>query len=191
MQSATAQGDALAYNPFGYERRAIGMRAPELPLPEAAEAHRRTHVPYAAWCEECVAGRGWEPPPQTLSGACGDASGGMRFPFLLRRWRRRQIEYCPSLVMADCETTYATASVVPNEGQYLVSVGFGVLFLQELGHPRMVLMTDGEPSIIAWAAAVQREWAKEDTEQRQQLISRQGPRGSHASNGHAETWFDQ
>lgn len=50
----------------------------------------------------------------------------------------------------------------------------------------MVLETDDEPSIIAWAAAVQREWAKEDTEQWQQPVLRQSPRGSHASKGHAD-----
>ena len=61
------------------------------------------------------------------------------------------------------------------------SVRFGAQFLQEFGYPRMVLKTGCEPSIIAWAAAVQREWAKEDTEQRHQLILRQSPRGSHAS----------
>ena len=75
--------------------------------------------------------------------------------------------------MVVCETTYATATVVPNKGPDAFSVRFGVQFLQEFGYPRKVLKIDGEPNIIAWA--VQREWAKEDTEQRQQLILRQSP----------------
>ena len=50
--------ESQAENPFEGERRAIDMRAPELPRSEAVEAHRRTHVPYAAWCDERVAGRG-------------------------------------------------------------------------------------------------------------------------------------
>ena len=50
--------ESQAGNPFEGERCAIGMRAPELPTSEAVETHRRTHVPYAAWCGECVAGGG-------------------------------------------------------------------------------------------------------------------------------------
>ena len=87
--------------------------------------------------------------------------------------------------MADCETTYATASVVPNKGPDALPVKSGVLFLQALGYHGMVLMTCGEPIIIAWDAAVQREGAEEDTEQRQHLILRQSLRGLHTSNGHA------
>ena len=49
----------------------------------------------------------------------------------------------------------------------------------------MVMNTDGEPAIIAWAAAVQREWVKEYTKQRKQAILRQSRRSSHAFNGHA------
>ena len=82
-----------------------------------------------------------------------------------------------STVMTDIETTYATVAVVPNKGPDTFPSIFGIQFMQELGCPIMVLKTDCEPSIIAWAAAVQREWAKEDTEQRQQLILRQSLRG--------------
>ena len=120
------------------------MRAPEIPLPEAVEAHRRTHVPYASWCAECVAGRGSDNPHRRLYGelaappvvACDNnvlsvAGGGDNSNIVT------------SIVMVDCETTYATASVVPYIGPETFPVRFGLLFLQDLGYPRMVLKTDG------------------------------------------------
>ena len=33
------------------------VRDPMLPSPEEIEAHRRSHIPYRAWCKFCVMGR--------------------------------------------------------------------------------------------------------------------------------------
>ena len=61
-----------------------------------------------------------------------------------------------------------------------------VFFLQELGYTRMVLKSDGEPSITALVTAVQREWAVDSKNFQRQLIPRTSPVDDHASNGAVE-----
>ena len=34
-----------------------GLKAPETPSAEERAEHNRTHLPYRAWCDECVAAR--------------------------------------------------------------------------------------------------------------------------------------
>ena len=60
------------------------------------------------------------------------------------------------------------------------------IFLQELGCTRMVLKSDGEPSITALVTAVQREWAGDSKSFQRQLIPRTSPINNHASNGAVE-----
>ena len=60
------------------------------------------------------------------------------------------------------------------------------VFLQELGYTRMVLKSDGEPSITALVTAVQKEWAGDSKNFQRQLIPRTSPVDDHASNGAVE-----
>ena len=58
--------------------------------------------------------------------------------------------------------------------------------LQELGYTRMVLKSDGGPSITALVTAVQKEWAGDSKNFHRQLIPRTSPVDDHASNGAVE-----
>ena len=45
------------------------LKQPQRPSAEAVAAHMLTHMPYAAWCKHCVAGRGHEDPHPRVDGA--------------------------------------------------------------------------------------------------------------------------
>jgi hypothetical protein len=90
------------------------------------------------------------------------------------------------LVLVDSLSGYTGATAVTRKGPEPFAVRAGSTFLKELGYPRMVLQTDGEPAIRGWAAAVQREWSTEGKEIQTQSMTRASPAGSHQSMGMAE-----
>ena len=65
------------------------------------------------------------------------------------------------MVLVDSLSGYAGATAVTRKNPEPFAVRASSTFLKELGYPRMVLQTDGEPAIRGWADAVQREWSKE------------------------------
>ena len=133
-----------------------------MPSREAVESHSLTLIPWASWCHACVAGRGRE--------ALNFRHGGE-------------------------ETAAATPVVfslglVPRTGLVPYAVRGVCVFLQELGYTRMILKSDGEPSIAALVTAVQKEWAGDSKKFETQLIPRTSPVDDHASNGAAEgQWY--
>ena len=60
------------------------------------------------------------------------------------------------------------------------------VFLQESGYTRMILKSDGKPSITALVTAVQKEWAGDCKDFLRQLILRTSPVDVHASKGAVE-----
>ena len=69
--------------------------------------------------------------------------------------------------------------MVPRKGPVPHAVRGVCFFLQELGYTRMVLKSDGEPSITGLVTAVQKNFQR-------QLIPRTSPVDDHASNGAVE-----
>ena len=59
-------------------------------------------------------------------------------------------------------------------------------FLQESGYTRMILKSDGKPSITALVTAVQKEWAGDCKDFLRQLIPRTSPVDVYASKGAVE-----
>ena len=92
----------------------------------------------------------------------------------------------PTLALCDGHTTYSLGLVVPRKRPVPYAVRGVCVFLQELGYTRMVLKSDGEPSITALVTAVQKEWAGDSNNFQRQLIPRTSPVDDHASNGAVE-----
>ena len=92
----------------------------------------------------------------------------------------------PTPFLCDGDTTYSLGLLVPKTGLVPYAVTGVCVFLHELGYTRMVLKSDGEPSIAALVTAVQKEWVGDSKNVQAQLIPRRSPVDDHAANGAAE-----
>ncbi len=70
------------------------------------------------------------------------------------------------LAMVEALSGHASAAAATRKGPDPYAVNAGSAFLKEIGYPRMVLQTDGEPAVESWADAVQREWPEAGKESR-------------------------
>ena len=134
------------------ERRAVTIATPEMPSREAVESHQLAHIPFAPWCRACISGRGREAPHIRHDGRVA----GLLFFGLTDSTGEGTP---PTVVLCDGNTTYSLGLMVPRNGPVPHAVRGVCVFLQELGYTRMILKSDGEPSITALVTAVQKEWA--------------------------------
>ena len=143
--SATAGAD---------ERRAVTIPAPEMPSREAVESYQLTHIPFAPWCRACTAGRGREAPHFRHSGSEETAAAtpvvSLDCFFLGLTDSTAGEGTTPTHVLCDGNTTYSLGLMVPRKGPVPHAVRGVCVFLQELGYTRMILKSDGEPSIWPW-----------------------------------------
>ena len=158
------------------ERRAVTIATPEVPSREAVESHMLTHIPFAPWCRACIPGRGREAPHFRQGGEETAATPVISLDFFsLGLTDSTGDGTTPTLALRDGNTTYGLGLMVPRKGPVPHAVRGVCVFLQELGYTRMVLKSDGEPSITALVTAVQKE-----------RIGRTSPVDDHASNGAVE-----
>ena len=93
----------------------------------------------------------------------------------------------PTLVLCDGNTTYSLGLMVPRKGPVPRAVRGVWVFLQELEYTRMILKSDGEPSITSLVTAVQKEWAGDSKKFSNTVDSPPTcPVDDHAPNGAAE-----
>ena len=52
----------------GEDAVATDMRGPDEPINAVRKHHQLTHIPFQAWCEQCVRGRAPDPPHRRLGG---------------------------------------------------------------------------------------------------------------------------
>ena len=171
--SATAGAD---------ERRAVTISTPEMPSREAVESHQLTHIPFAPWCRARTSGRA-----EKLH-----TSATVQRPRQSCRWITSSLVGLTALERAQlprlfCDnTTYSLGLMVPRKGPAPYAVRGVCVFLQDFGYTRMILKSNGEPSITALVPAVQKEWAGDSKNFQTQLIPRTSPVDDHASNGEGE-----
>ena len=168
------------------ERRAVTIATPEAASREAVEPHMLTHIPFAPWCRACISGRGREAPHFRHGGEETVATPVFSLDhFFLGLTDSTGDGTTPTLALCDGNTTYSLGLMVLRKGPVPYAVRGVCDFLQELGYTRMVLKSDGEPSITALVTAVQ-EWAGDSKNFQRQLIPRTSV-DDHASNGAVET----
>ena len=96
------------------------------------------------------------------------------------------------LVVADGRSGACCSSMVPAKGLDAFGVRIGCRFLDELGYQNVLMQSDGEPAITAWAKKVRQEWFRvTDTagqlDAEKQMPLRHSPKDDHASNGVIES----
>ena len=155
------------------ERRAVAIATPEAPSREAVESHMLTHIPFAPWCRACISGRGREAPHFRQGGEETVATPVISLDyFFLGLTDSSGDGTTPTLALCDGNTTCSLGLMVPRRGPVPYAVRGVCVFLQELGYTRMVLKSDGEPSITALVTDVQKEWAGDSKNFQRQLIPR-------------------
>ena len=112
---------------------------PKLPTKEEMQAHVLTHLPYAAWCETCIRGRGREDAHRRKeknseeSPAMPLISADYCFMNLGTENEKGEPEVATVLVVADSRSGACCASMVPAKGLDALGVRIDCRFLDELG----------------------------------------------------------
>ena len=136
---------------------------PTLPSLQEVQQHRLTHRPFRAWCPHCVRGKSREDRHMTSRqkdewhGIPKIASDyfyiGRRRP--LKRAEREREEKAaeeegqtPILVIKDCHSKALFAHACPCKGAHEAVVARVVADLDMLGYKRVLVRTDGEPTIL-------------------------------------------
>ena len=161
----------------------IRIRAPTDPTPEEVEEHESTgHVQYRTWCRHCVAGRGAGQQHRTRDEEARSQDG---IPMISCDYTFMTVNgeddgrAKPILVMKDSRTTSVAATFVDAKGSTPYAVKYFSNFLKTLGYKRVLLQSDGEPSIVALKVQAATAAGVEG-------VPRESPVGDHQGNGQIE-----
>ena len=164
---------------------ALGPQRPELPSAEEIANHNLTHLPAKAWCRACAEAGSRDADHVRQPSKVDSVLPLIEFDFF-HVTGKGDVSSQVGLVGA-CRATQALygtivpTRVVRDSAYTIYSV---VAWIQELGHTKMVLQTDGEPALHSLIGAVAAELFTIDGPS--QVSVRQSPAGSHQSNGTAE-----
>ena len=190
-------------------REAFAPPIPDTPSLEQVRQHRLTHRPYRSWCPHCIRGKGRaaqhrkSPQKEEYQGIPKLASDyffiGSKRP--LQREEREKEEklaeesgQTPIIVLKDTRSKALFGHACPCKGPNEMVVSRLVSDLNMLGYKRVLIRTDGEPSILALWEAVRLQWGGE-------IIKVEAATGDHNANGDSEqavqkleddvrTWLD-
>ena len=132
------------------------------------ENHCRLHVPHRAWCEFCAKGKSYSTPHrrrqvESLSGNPVVSVDDMYMkaseattPAEKEKEERLNSRGSPILITKCSATAWLSANVVPVKGDAPEGVRRLGEEVEKLGHQRLVLKPDQEPSIKALLQSVKR-----------------------------------
>eukprot|EP00971_Amphidinium_carterae_P153460 3042423-Amphidinium_carterae.1 len=166
---------------------------PETAMPDEATVrhHLATgHAEYAPWCESCTGGRGREAkhsridPSQRHTPHVYLDYGYFTYGGGPKAQRMSDVRYSVFLVATDNSSGEVFGSIVKRKGRgELYTAAKLALWLERLGHPKVIMVTDTEAPMRSMAKAIIKELRKRVNFQ---VMLRAVPRGSSASNGPAE-----
>ena len=149
---------------------------PHRPTPEEVRKHNILHLPYRSWCRHCVAGRGQAPPHRRARSDRQMAEVGVDYFFM----GHKGTAVCmPCIAVKDYDSKAVYSHVVVKKGAHKTMVKRVVNDLYNMGHKRLVLKSDQEPSIKDLAKAVKQDFGGD-------IILEDSPVGESQSNGSIE-----
>ena len=159
------------------------MRSPSDPTAAEVEEHEATgHVQYRTWCKHCVAGRGIGQQHRTREEELRAQDGlpviASDYTFMSQSGAEDG-RAKPILVVKDSRTSSVAATFVDAKGPTPYAVKYFTNFLKSLGYKRVVMQSDGEPSIVALKTAAADAAGVE-------CVPRESPVGEHQANGLVE-----
>ena len=140
---------------------------PEMPSQAEIDRHRVDHLPYRAWCPECVEGFGRERSHQAHGGdgrsipmvSCDYMYVSHKGAFAREELSEEERASSLCVLVAKCSATQCLfAHVVPQKG--VDDEGYVVEQLKKdiawLGHAKVVIRSDNEPAILRMVEKVAR-----------------------------------
>ena len=163
--------------------RPVQVRSPSDPTAAEVEEHEATgHVQYRTWCKHCVAGRGIGQQHRTREEELRAQDGlpviASDYTFMSQSGAEDG-RAKPILVVKDSRTSSVAATFVDAKGPTPYAVKYFTNFLKSLGYKRVVMQSDGEPSIVALKTAAADAAGIE-------CVPRESPVGEHQANGLVE-----
>ena len=163
--------------------RPVQVRSPSDPTAAEVEEHEATgHVQYRTWCKHCVAGRGIGQQHRTREEELRAQDGlpviASDYTFM-SQGGAEDGRAKPILVVKDSRTSSVAATFVDAKGPTPYAVKYFANFLKSLGYKRVVMQSDGEPSIVALKTAAADAAGVE-------CVPRESPVGEHQANGLVE-----
>jgi len=183
---AGAQARGQLGEPEGEERGQAAKMVRRPPEPTEAERirHRVTHLPYRAWCEECVKGRGLDS-PHRMQGESSVPEIYLDYAFLRAEEDTDTatilLAYAPGLSLGFACQYPDKSSAEDKKSDAILA------FIAECGLAGSVvqLHSDGEPAMTALLSKVASKRMDGRT------LLRRGVPFSHASQGPVEKWIQQ
>ena len=185
----------IASKLFAEERRApIVAPKPRAPSKEEQERHAVSHLPYAPWCESCIAGRARNGPHQK---AGDEVKAEEEVPVIQLDYaygytdsRGKSVQevhenqFGITLVAVDSQVGWITALPVVGKGALSLRDATEQIcrHLMRIGASQVVVQTDPEPSILQVARSIQECRARMGLKT---SLRRTGV-GEHQSNGRVE-----
>ena len=156
------------------------VNEPRLPSEQEQELHRLLHLPFATWCDLCVASKGAEEPHRGKKhGTAGlvDEVPVVQMDFFF-------IESLVGLSIYATELGIGSTSGVASKSVSTFAVNWATHIFSFLGLSRIILQTDAEASVRALAEKI----AQKRSETTQLRVA---PVRSHESQGGVERWHRQ
>ena len=176
--AAGEQGEAQAL-----EAEAHGPRQPQAPSPAEKARHELLHMPFAAWCPDCVLGRGRDAPHQRDQHKLDAVRPILQMDYFFQGDDETFAD-TPAIICVDTSAGAVFATQCTQKGSCPYTLAALSSWVGELGHARIILQSDGEPAIMALAQKMRGKIAKDS--ETDQISLQAAPRGSHQSNGAAE-----
>ena len=183
-------GGNLESGPPPPDPEPVTESVPVEPTEEDKERHRLTHLPFQAWCPECVqgAGRGGMHRRKPDTGDKGqEAVVQMDYTFYSRGAQQRQAPEDESilvtvLTLVDRDTGWPCSVQVPKKGAECGNFVLDTVeqYLNTLGHSRVTLQIDSEGSLRSVATAIRARMGP------QKVKVQESPPYSHQSQGAVE-----
>lgn len=167
--------------------KAKGANVPTGPTREEYDRHQLNHWPYREWCPFCVKGRGMSNKHQSKKGEVSTVPVVIMDYMFMSEASGKEDTYVgmPIIVMADRNSDYTCAGMVPEKGELGHAIKGMRKNLDWLGYNIRILKSDQEPAIKSLKAATIRERPEEVKEDRD-ILTADAPVGESQSNGYIE-----
>ncbi|CAE8634939.1 unnamed protein product [Polarella glacialis] len=155
QQADEAAGEQLAEQ-GAYEAEeatnAKVLKDPRQPTQQEVEEHCATHLPFRSWCSQCVRGRKKNPAHYNQKRVAAGSVPSVHLDYCFLR--DGDEELLTVIVVRDKITGATFAAAVSKKGSADENVVEQTAeFVRRLGHPKLLIKSDQEPSIIDFSRA--------------------------------------
>lgn len=123
-----------------------------MPSEEEQRRHALTHLPFKDWCESCVSHRSRANPHKRDDSLKDSGTPTVSFDFCYAKAGEdgrqvRDVDAVCALIAVDSAAGFLAAIPVSKKSEFEMMVRELLSFVQTLGHAKVVLRCDNEPSL--------------------------------------------